>query len=112
MDPDEDSTSPGRSGRSRGPGWRRLGEEPDYRFTLANERTFLAWIRTALAVLAAGVLLEQFAAKLHQLARFATDSLRYADHLIDRGVMFDEWRGGPFDRPRNERFGHRPPQGA
>jgi putative membrane protein len=27
--------------------------EPDYRFTLANERTFLAWIRTALALLAA-----------------------------------------------------------
>jgi putative membrane protein len=29
--------------------------EPDYRFTLANERTFLAWIRTSLALLAAGV---------------------------------------------------------
>ena len=25
----------------------RLGEAPDYRFSLANERTFLAWIRTA-----------------------------------------------------------------
>jgi putative membrane protein len=38
------------------------GEEPDERFTLANERTFLAWIRTALALigggLAAGQLLE------------------------------------------------------
>jgi len=33
----------------------RGGDEPDYRFTLANERTFLAWIRTALALLAAGV---------------------------------------------------------
>lgn len=31
------------------------GEEPDYRFSFANERTFLAWIRTALAMLAAGV---------------------------------------------------------
>ena len=31
------------------------GTEPDYRFTLANERTFLAWIRTSLALLAAGV---------------------------------------------------------
>ena len=31
--------------------------EPDYRFTLANERTFLAWIRTALALLAGGVAL-------------------------------------------------------
>ena len=26
-----------------------VGAEPDPRFTLANERTFLAWIRTALA---------------------------------------------------------------
>ncbi|WP_127781929.1 DUF202 domain-containing protein [Rhodococcus sp. X156] len=34
-------------------------EEPDYRFTLANERTFLAWMRTALALLAAGVAVVQ-----------------------------------------------------
>lgn len=31
------------------------GHEPDYRFSFANERTFLAWIRTALALVAAGV---------------------------------------------------------
>jgi putative membrane protein len=30
-------------------------DEIDYRFTLANERTFLAWIRTALALVAGGV---------------------------------------------------------
>ncbi|MEO8688443.1 MAG: DUF202 domain-containing protein [Solirubrobacteraceae bacterium] len=29
--------------------------EIDYRFSLANERTFLAWIRTALALVAGGV---------------------------------------------------------
>ena len=40
------------------------GSEPDYRFTLANERTFLAWVRTALALLAGGVLLHQFTATL------------------------------------------------
>jgi len=34
---------------------RLVGEEPDYRFTLANERTFLAWIRTALALSAGGL---------------------------------------------------------
>lgn len=34
--------------------------EPDYRFTLANERTFLAWLRTALALIAGGVALAQF----------------------------------------------------
>ena len=36
------------------------GEEPDPRFTLANERTFLAWVRTALALVAAGIGLETF----------------------------------------------------
>lgn len=33
--------------------------EPDYRFTLANERTFLAWLRTSLSLLAAGVAVVQ-----------------------------------------------------
>jgi putative membrane protein len=37
------------------------GKEPDPRFTLANERTFLAWIRTSLAFLAGGLALEAFA---------------------------------------------------
>ncbi|MFA1549527.1 YidH family protein [Actinomadura chokoriensis] len=31
------------------------GSDPDPRFTLANERTFLAWIRTALALIAGGI---------------------------------------------------------
>ena len=48
----------------REPRWRQEGQEPDYRFSLANERTFLAWIRTALALLAGGVLLDQFSTKL------------------------------------------------
>lgn len=34
---------------------RDIGEDPDYRFTLANERTFLAWIRTSLALIAGGL---------------------------------------------------------
>jgi putative membrane protein len=38
------------------------GCEPDPRFTLANERTFLAWIRTALAFLAGGIAVEAFTA--------------------------------------------------
>lgn len=64
----------GPAGRGRGAGvwvraWRgwwhppkavrAVGEEPDYRFTLANERTFLAWIRTSLALLAGGVAVVQ-----------------------------------------------------
>lgn len=39
----------------RRPGLREVGEDPDYRFTLANERTFLAWVRTALALNAGGL---------------------------------------------------------
>ncbi|GLZ49773.1 hypothetical protein Acsp06_59580 [Actinomycetospora sp. NBRC 106375] len=34
---------------------RGIDIEPDYRFTLANERTFLAWNRTSLALIAGGV---------------------------------------------------------
>lgn len=34
-----------------------VGSEPDPRFSFANERTFLAWIRTALGFVAAGVAL-------------------------------------------------------
>ncbi|MFF1877794.1 YidH family protein [Leifsonia sp. NPDC058230] len=48
----------------REPAWRQEGEEPDYRFSLANERTFLAWVRTALALLAGAVVLEQFSSQL------------------------------------------------
>jgi putative membrane protein len=42
----------------------RGGIEPDPRFTLANERTFLAWIRTSLALLAGGIAIEAFASEI------------------------------------------------
>ncbi|MFI1017225.1 YidH family protein [Streptomyces sp. NPDC020965] len=39
---------------------REEGETPDYRFSLANERTFLAWLRTALALIGGGFAVDQF----------------------------------------------------
>ncbi|RFU22060.1 YidH family protein [Geodermatophilus marinus] len=48
-----------------------VGEEPDPRFSLANERTFLAWMRTSLALLAAGVALEALDLPIAEGARLA-----------------------------------------
>ena len=47
--------------------WWQRGARPDYRFSLANERTFLAWIRTALALIAGAVGIDQFASHLGPL---------------------------------------------
>ncbi len=40
-------------------------KEPDVRFTFANERTFLAWNRTALALIATGVAATQLLPEFH-----------------------------------------------
>ena len=55
----EDKASRGRLARRLLP----LGVEPDPRFTLANERTFLAWIRTGMALIAGGIAIEGFLAQ-------------------------------------------------
>ena len=47
-------------GHRRGRQLERTGSAPDPRFTFANERTFLAWNRTALALIAAGLAAAQF----------------------------------------------------
>jgi len=71
------------SGRGRFP--RRVygdGVEPDARFTLANERTFLAWIRTALALLGGGVALELLGLELQPGLRLAASLI-----LIVAGIL-------------------------
>lgn len=59
----------------------RQGSEPDARFSLANERTFLAWIRTSLALIAGGVALEALGLGLQPGFRLAASIL-----LIVAGV--------------------------
>jgi putative membrane protein len=46
-----------------------VGEEPDPRFTLANERTYLAWIRTSLALIGGGLAAGQLIEFQSELAR-------------------------------------------
>lgn len=60
----------------------RHGEEPDARFSLANERTFLAWIRTSLALIAGGVALEALAPGLHPGFRLAASLI-----LVVAGIL-------------------------
>ncbi|WP_307027738.1 YidH family protein [Arthrobacter globiformis] len=58
---------PGSLAPSRGKMAERLlpgNVEPDPRFTLANERTFLAWVRTSLALLAGGIAIEAYTADM------------------------------------------------
>ncbi len=44
-----------RAWRKAHPPLQSVGKPPDVRFTLANERTFLAWTRTAMAMIATGL---------------------------------------------------------
>ncbi|MEU9126415.1 DUF202 domain-containing protein [Streptomyces sp. NPDC048506] len=50
---------------------RAEGTTPDYRFSLANERTFLAWLRTGLALVGGGFAVDQFLPRLHEGVRLA-----------------------------------------
>ena len=59
-----------------------VGSEPDPRFSLANERTFLSWIRTALALIAGGIALEAVVLPIQPGFRIATAAV-----LIVAGIL-------------------------
>src|SRR4051794_21306718 len=48
----------------------RQGSRVDYRYLLANERTFLAWVRTALALQVGGLGVLQFLTHGHSAVRY------------------------------------------
>lgn len=70
--------------------WRKTGKAPDYRFTLANERTFLAWIRTALAFLAAAVGVDQLAPNI--APEIYRESLALILSLFSAGLAYYAYR--------------------
>ena len=69
-----------------------VGTDPDPRFTLANERTFLAWIRTSLALIAGGVALEAFDVPLPAALRSAVSVFMLVVAIILPVVAWVHWK--------------------
>lgn len=89
----------GASGRPR---WRRRrldwarplreeGQEPDPRFSFANERTFLAWIRTSLALIALGLGIDSFATDIPSWSRRSLAGLVTVLGGILAALSFGRW---------------------
>ncbi|MFS2242283.1 MULTISPECIES: YidH family protein [unclassified Microbacterium] len=69
----------------------RQGSEPDVRFSLANERTFLAWTRTALALIAGGVALEALALDMYAPLRLAASLVLIITGIVLPVIAWVEW---------------------
>ena len=78
-----------------------VAARPDSRFTLANERTFLAWNRTAMALIGGGLAVEQFL-KAGRAARLA---LALPLILLGAGLSlasYSRWRANEQAMEREE----------
>jgi len=69
-----------------------FGEEPDPRFSLANERTFLAWIRTSLALIAGAVAFSTIVPDLPAAARAASSGALCVGALVCSLAGWKRWR--------------------
>nr|WP_296780049.1 DUF202 domain-containing protein [Rhodococcus sp. (in: high G+C Gram-positive bacteria)] len=68
-----------------------VGTEPDPRFSFANERTFLAWIRTALALLAGGVALEALPLSMNVALRVVASAALITMGTLSAGYAWYAW---------------------
>lgn len=68
------------------------GDEPDPRFSLANERTFLSWIRTSLALIAGAVAFAAVIPDLPQAARAVSCGALCMGALICSLAGWRRWR--------------------
>lgn len=90
------------------PRWaRRLADEgvdPDPRFSFANERTFLAWIRTALALVAAGVGVDAFATDVPDWLRQVLAGLLIVLGGVLAATAFRRWLRAELALRRSQRL--------
>ena len=76
----------------RRPGWvYDVGEEPDPRNSMANERTYLAWLRTSLAILAGAVALHTLSVPESGLVRAVLVVVLVATGALSSIVALWRW---------------------
>ena len=69
----------------------RRGTEPDPRFSLANERTFLAWVRTGLALLAGSAAVDALELPLADAVETALAAVLALAALVTSTVAWRSW---------------------
>jgi len=88
--------------RQRWPHWvYDEGSEPDYRFSLANERTLLAWLRTSLALLAGALALHSIDLGITSWARTTLAVLLALSAVLCAGTAWYRW--ATFERAMRRR---------
>jgi putative membrane protein len=64
----------------------------DYRFSLANERTYLAWVRTSLALVAGGIVVAKALEFQHEIWRWTVAVPPMLAGAVIAGRAASRWR--------------------